>query len=787
MFRKFWTILTISMLVGGLYADDATTAGKNTTAAKPASDSAEFDKLVRPVITKSCVPCHNGSLASGSVNLVPFNKPATLTEHREGWERILLKIRTSEMPPKGSPRPPQETLDAVVQYLSDEFDRADRSIKPDPGRVTARRMNRSEYSNTIRDILGIEFRADEDFPTDDLGEGFDNIADVLSISPLLMEKYVSAAEKIAARAVGSVPLPKPVKSVYEANANNIRRVNVGTVEAVHRVDFDGDYDILVGMPGERGKDAKPVQLGFWMDDKLIHTVQVETKPSDLVYFSPFSDVTFRVSLPEGEHTLRAGFIDDTFINSVSETDYYKSKTNKYPATISVTGPFPAKGEKASRKRVFICDPKTGNACVEKIVSSLARRAYRRPVTKAETASLMKLVALARSNGEDVEQGVQLALQAMLVSPNFLFRVERNADPKDPLKIHRITDIELASRLSYFLWSSTPDEELLAAAEAGKLHDDAVLSAQVKRMLADPRSGSLADNFAGQWLEIRNLDSIKPDPDKFLSWGPELRNAMKTETKMFITNILRENRPLSEFLDARYTFLNERLAKFYGIEGVTGPEFRRVELKTSQRGGILTQASVLTVSSYPTRTSPTIRGRYILNNILGTPPPPPPPDVPALDASKVGSEVSLRKQLEEHRNNPVCASCHAKMDVLGFALESYNGIGKFRTVDGKFPIDSSGVMPGGKGFDNAAEMKAVLLEQMPDFSRCVIEKMMVYALGRGLQLYDRPTINGIQAKLKETDYRFQDIIFEVVRSLPFHSRRGELVSSKQGNSKEIAHR
>lgn len=785
MHRQLW-IFSVLIATGVLFAESAGTGAKSPV--KSTSDSVEFDKLIRPVISKSCVPCHNDAMASGSVNLVPFNKAATLADHRAGWERILLKIRTGEMPPKGAPRPPQQTVDAMVEYLTGEFEKADRNVKPDPGRVTARRLNRNEYSNTIRDLLGIDFRADEDFPTDDLGEGFDNIADVLSISPLLMEKYVAAAEKIAARAVGNVQLPKPVSAVYESNAHNIRRVDVSTVEATHRVDFDGDYDILIGMPGERGKDAKPVQLGFWMDGKLIHTVQVETKPSNLVYFSPFSDVTFRLSLPEGEHVFRAAFMNDDFISTLTEKSYYRSKENKYPATINITGPFASKGEKATRKRIFTCDPKTGGqACVEKIVSSLARRAYRRPVTKMETASLMKLVALAKQNGEGVEQGIQLALQAMLVSPNFLFRVERDQDPTDPSKIHRISDLELASRLSYFLWSSMPDEQLLQLAEAGKLHEPVALDAQVKRMLVDPRSSALAENFAGQWLEIRNLDSVKPDPDKFLIWGPELRTAMKTETRMFIDTILRENRPLSDFLDARYTFLNERLAKFYGIAGITGPEFRRVELATNQRGGILTQASVLTVSSYPTRTSPTIRGRYILNNILGTPPPPPPPDVPALDASKVGSEVSLRKQLEEHRNNAVCASCHAKMDVLGFALENYNGVGKWRTVDGKFPIDSSGILPGGKSFQTASEMKAVLLDQMPDFARCVTEKMMVYALGRGLQPYDKPTIKAIGAKLQPANYPFQSLIFEVVRSLPFQSRRGELVSRKDANSKEIAHR
>jgi hypothetical protein len=399
---------------------------------------------------------------------------------------------------------------------------------------------------------------------------------------------------------------------------------------------------------------------------------------------------------------------------------------------------------------------------------------------------MKLVALAEANGDGPERGVQLAIQAILISPNFLYRIERDPDPTDAARIHRITDFELATRLSYFLWSTLPDEELLDIAERGQLHEPAVLDAQVNRMLQDRRAAALVENFAGQWLELRNLDSVKPDPDRFLIWGPELKNAMRTETRMFLDYVLRENRPLSDLLDARYTFLNERLAKFYDIPGVTGPEFRRVELTTDERGGILTQASVLTVSSYPTRTSPTIRGKYILNNILGTPPPPPPPDVPPLDASKVGSEVSLRRQLEEHRSNATCASCHSRMDVLGFGLENYNAIGRWRAMDGKFPIDAGGTLPGGKTFTSPAEMKALLLDNLPDFARCVSEKMLVYALGRGLQPFDRPVVNQIDADWKADHYAFQDLIYGVVRSLPFQSRRGEAVTAKPKSvQKEVA--
>ncbi|MGH9426995.1 MAG: DUF1592 domain-containing protein, partial [Terriglobia bacterium] len=418
------------------------------------------------------------------------------------------------------------------------------------------------------------------------------------------------------------------------------------------------------------------------------------------------------------------------MKGLSEKDIYNNKKNKFLNSITFVGPFPAKVEKPSRKKILTCDPNTGAACVDKILSTLTRRAYRRPVTKAEVASLAKFVAMAKAEGQSVEQGIQLAIQAILVSPHFLFRIERDLDPNDPSKVHRISDLELASRLSYFLWTSMPDDELLSIAEAGRLRQPGVLETQVKRMLADERSSALADNFAGQWLETRNLDSITPDPKKFPEWGPELRDSMKTETRMFFESMLRENRPLSEFLDAKYTFLDERLAKHYGIEGVSGRTFRRVELTTDQRGGILSHASILAVSSYPTRTSPVIRGKYLLQNFLGAPPPAPPPDVPTLDEEAVGNAGSLRQQLEKHRSNATCASCHNRMDVLGFGLENYDAIGKWRTMDGKFPVDVSGTFPNGKSFSTPAEMKVLLQEELPDFARCIIEKMLTYSLGRG---------------------------------------------------------
>jgi hypothetical protein len=750
--------------------------------------AANFDSAVKPVLSGTCALCHNDRLSSGGLNINAFLTPNSITQYRDGWETILQKLRAGEMPPKGIPRPPDTQLQALIRYVEGEFEKDDRNSKPDPGHVTAHRLNRSEYTNTIRDLLAVDFRAERDFPTDDSGYGFDNIADVLTISPVLMEKYVDAAENIAARAMGADPLPKkPLEVQYHAKDKTIRRPDLSTIEATHRVEWDGDYIVRFGMPGERSADAKPVTLGFWMDGTLLKTLAVETKPSNLVYFDPYSEAEVRVYLPSGDHVFRTGFIDDDFVKSLPEKDAYNNKKNKYLSSMTFVGPFAANVEPASRRKILICDPKSGKACVEKIVATLAHRAYRRPVTHSEVASLVKFVTLAQSQGQTTEQGIELAIAAMLVSPQFLFRIERDPNPTDPREIHRISDVELASRLSYFLWSSMPDDELLNLAEANKLHEAAVLDAQVKRMLADPRAAALAENFAGQWLEIRNLDVVKPDPAKFPEWGPELRDAMKTETRMFFEYVLRENRPLSDFIDARYTFLNARLAKYYGISGVAGAAFRRVDLTGGQRGGILSQASVLTVSSYPTRTSVVLRGRYVLNNILGSEIPPPPPDVPALDESAVGTLMSLRQQMEKHRADPMCSSCHSKMDPLGFGLENYNAIGQWRTTDGKFPVDSSGTLPNGKSFKTPDEMRALLLTQLPQFARCLSQKMLTYALGRGLQPYDRRTLDTIDRNLAADGYHFQSMIFEIVHSAPFQLGRGDSAPDKDVKPREVAQR
>ena len=740
----------------------------------------EFESAVRPVLTQTCVQCHGEQRPAGGMSVTGLTSAESLVQHRDVWEAILRRLRAGDMPPAGTQRPDAAQMTAMAGYIERAFERADATVKPDPGRMTAHRLNRSEYTNTIRDLLGIRFRAERDFPADDSADGFDNIGDVLTVSPLLMERYLSAAERIAGWALATDNLPaKPLEIGYLAREQRIRRTDRSTIEAEHRVEFAGEYIVRFGLPGERpaveGFDAAPVTLGFWMDGTLLATQSIETKPSGLVYLNPYSEEEFRLYLPEGDHVFRAGFIDDGFVQMLPQSEAYSRQKNKFLDAIIFIGPFPSTSEKETRKKILTCNPESGRACVETIVTGLARRAYRRPPTRGEIDSLLRFVDLAKARGQSTEQGVQLAIQAMLVSPNFLFRVERDPDPRDPALVHEVSPFELASRVSYFLWSSMPDEELLTLAESGQLRDPRVLEAQVDRMLADPRAGAFAANFAGQWLETRNLDAIKPDPDKFKEWNPELREAMKTETTMFFEHVLRENRPVSDFLNANYTFLNERLAAHYGIEGVAGSQFRKVDLTTDRRGGVLSQGAVLTVSSYPTRTSPVIRGKYVLQNLLGMPPPPPPADVPLLEESAGPQAKSVREQLEVHRANPTCASCHRNMDPLGFGLENYDAIGRWRDTDGEFPVDASGVLPSGQRFTTAGEMRSLLLLQLPQFSRTLTDKMLTYALRRGLKPYDRRTAENIHRAVATDGYHFRTLVHQIVKSLPFQARRGEDVA------------
>jgi hypothetical protein len=745
---------------------------------------ATFDQTVRPFVTRTCVGCHNAKLSSGNLNLAGLMAAPNIASSRDTWETVFAKIKGGEMPPPAAPRPNPEQVAAVVDFLKAEFQRIDLAQKPDPGHVTARRLNRYEYTNTVRDLLGVTYRADQDFPADDSGYGFDNIGDVLSVSPVLMEKYLNAAERIASKSIGGDPLPKAVA------ARGLKRIDINTVEFTAHPEFDAEYNVRVRANGQRGDVAAPVTCQVWIDGVMVKTAEIDTRTTKVAKTSDMITPDFveiRQYFTEGPHTIRAAFLNDDFPKSLSDKDRFEIKKNKFLDSIEVVGPFESKIEKASRKRVLICDPTGGQACVARIARELAHRAYRRPVTQSEVAALVSVYDRARAKGYTSDQSVQFVIEAVLVSPHFLFRIEHNPRATDPNTTSKVSDLELASRLSYFLWGSMPDDELLRSAESGKLRTPAIFDAQIKRMLADQKSVSLADNFAAQWLETRNLDSVKPDPKKFPEWNDGLRDDMKTETRLFVQAVLKDDRPISDFLNANYTFLNQRLAKHYGIQGVTGPEFRRVDLTTDQRSGVLTQASVLTVSSYPTRTSPVLRGKYLLDNILGGAPPPPPADVPPIDEAAVGVKGTMRQQLEQHRENALCASCHARMDVLGFGLENYDATGKWRTKDGNFAVDASGKFPGGKAFVTPAEMKVLLTADLDDFARCLTEKLLTYALGRGLERYDKRTVAEITAKSAASGYRMQELIGEVVRSLPFQARRGEPVKSAASPKKEVAAR
>lgn len=737
------------------------------------SRSDAFTKNVQPFVAKNCYACHNDKARSGGLDLKSFQNTESVLGDRDHWEHVVEKLKAGEMPPKGIPRPDPADVIKVTNWIETEFARADKHMKPDAGRVTARRLNRVEYNNTVRDLLGINFRPAEDFPADDYGYGFDNIGDVLSLSPVLMEKYLAAAEKISKAAIFADALPK---ATVERQKNDTKDDEFETKRAFA---FDADYEFRAGMTGRRD----PQDMVFYVDGAALKTCPLSLDPDK----PRLCEV--QIHLRAGEHVLSTKLIRDDAMLATKPPEkpvpagVNKNVNKKPPAVdpridyIEVRGPYkpspPALSD--AERRIFVCGhPRGGHnsECARVDLASIARLAYRRPVTLQEVDGLVRFVEMAQKDGDSFEQGMRIALDAMLVSPNFLFRIERDAKPDDPTEQHRVSDLELASRLSYFLWSSLPDEELLRTAERGQLHKSGVLTAQVRRMLQDPKAAALVDNFGGQWLELRNLDSVKPDPDKFPEFTAELRDAARQETKLFFKEVIREDRSILDFIDGKFSYLNEPLAQLYGIPGVTGKEFRRVDLTGDERSGVLTQASVLTVSSYPNRTSPVIRGKWILENILNAPPPPPPPNVPSLDEAGIGVKGTVRQQFEAHRADPTCASCHMRMDPLGFALENYDAIGRWRTHEGKFPIDASGTMPTGKTFNGPAELKAILKSNPEIFTRALTEKMLTYALGRGLERYDRPVVDAIARRVAENHYHFSTLIMETVKSMPFEMRRGE---------------
>ncbi len=546
------------------------------------------------------------------------------------------------------------------------------------------------------------------------------------------------------------------------------------IETKYVAEYDAEYIVRVNLNGYRSSSTKPVTLQISMDGKPVKTAEVDVRMSAVNRQggnTQRQQQEVRVFLTANQHSFRAEFLNDDFVKDLGERALTNPHSNIFPESFEIGGPYAPAEPHPVQKKVLICDPATGITCVRRILATFAHHAYRRPPTDAEVAELMEICNEAKQSGYTVKQNLQFAIADALVSPQFLFRIERDPAPGTTA---RISDPELASRLSYFLWSSTPDDELLRLAEANQLHQTGVLDAQVKRMTADPRASAFAENFGGQWLQTRGLDAVKPDPAKFPEWNATLRDEMRTETRLFFEAVMRENRPITDFIDGRYTFLNENLANYYGIPGVTGSEFRRVELKDAdalRRSGVFTQASVLTVSSYPTRTSVVLRGKYLLETVLNEPPPPPPPDVPALDDATVGAIRSLRQQMETHRADPLCASCHLKMDVLGFGLENYDAIGRWRITDGRFPIDATGTFPDGTSFSGPAQMKALLRDHIPQFIRCLAEKMLTYSLGRGVESYDSAAVDELVKATASGDNRFQPLVLSIVHSLPFRQRHG----------------
>jgi mono/diheme cytochrome c family protein len=791
--RSFRSRIRLLAVIAALGVGVSTPTASGESDLPPNSLQA-FDSSIKPFLTKNCVLCHNAKNATAGLNLARFTTPESLWEDPAIWESVSHRIMDGTMPPKGLPRPPMEQRDAVLAWIRDGLEHLARNTKPDPGRVTARRLNRFEYNNTIRDLLGVDFKPAADFPADDAGYGFDNIGDVLSMSPILMEKYVNAAWDIAQRVVVA-PTDRLDSTVHRLSGEDVRRLGKKAQEAKGPLAFpiakeaefefpaDAEYEILVKVSDRRQIQESPGLVAVVVGDGKIQTFQTELRRDDENAPNEFG---YRTRVPAGKQILRAATVDEN-LNPFRYTDESGSDGIIDPNYFEVRGPF-GEARRAihdAHRKLFICTPKTKAeqpACAEKILSRLVRLAYRRPVTAEDLEPHLRLVAEARAEGFPFEEQIRFAVQSVLVSPHFLFRIERNVpnpsvSENEGENIRHLTPIELASRLSYFLWSSMPDEELLTAAENGRLQTREEMLAQVRRMLADPKASAFTSAFAGQWLRLRNLDQWQPDRDLFPEFDNSLRTAMKKETELLFESLLHEDGTIDDLLAGDFTFLNERLAKHYGIPGVEGEEFRKVSLKGTRRGGVLTHASVLTISSYPTRTSPVLRGVWLLENILGSPPPPPPPDVPELDSDGVGNAATLRERMERHRTDPTCAACHSKMDPLGFGLENFDAIGRYRETEGTLPIDTSGTLPNGVSFDGPDSMKRALLEQRRDIARNLAEKMLTFALGRGVERYDRSAVEELVASMESRQYRISTLVEEICWSMPFRMRRLEGDSRK----------
>src|SRR5215470_13507626 len=777
-------VLTGITLAMAALVPAATLQAQNSTS--PTSVASDY----RTTLQLYCVGCHSGPTPFAGLNLVPLDF-AKLEENGEIWEKLVRKLRARQMPPAGMPRPDEATLDGIVKFVESGRDRM-AEVKPNPGRTTLHRLNRTEYGNAIRDLLALEIDVADVLPADDIGYGFDNIGDVLSVSPFLLERYLATAGKISRAAVGDTTMPVQYQTYSVAHAlKQIDRMNEttpvgsrGGTAIRHRFPVDGEYEISVNLQRGRNEEVlgmnKERKLDLRLDDQQLSLFTIAANRN--VRFgagnSPDANLKVRLPVKAGTREIGATFLKDSVLQEGIIERTREDQVRTYfegVGTITIAGPYKVQGPgaTASREKIFICRPAARTeeqACAEKILSNLAHNAYRRPVTSEDMSQLMALYQQG-AQGAGFEAGVRLALQKILVSPDFIFRAEYDPAGAQPGSVNRITDIELASRLSFFMWSSIPDDELLAAAEGGKLSDKAVMAAQVSRMLKDPRSSELVKNFIGQYLYLRNVDRIIPDSGSFPNFDENLRQALGKETELLVDSTLREDRSVADLLRTDYTFLNERLAEHYGIKGIYGNEFRRVALADPRRHGLLGQASILTVTSYPNRTAPTIRGKWVLLQILGTPPPPPPPNVPSLKNDETTKNLTMRQRMELHRSNATCAACHRMMDPIGFALENYDGIGQWRENMGLgSAVDASGVLPDGTMFNGPAGLRDVLMSKKGMFVETFTEGLLTYALGRGVEEYDRPVLRQIMREAHSEDYRWSSIILGIINSAPFQMRR-----------------
>ncbi len=766
----------------------------NSAESASAQQQVRLTTPVKSVVNHYCLSCHDADVKKGGLDLQSLTL-SNVTQHPASWEQVIRKLQSRQMPPIGKERPDDKTYDAIVASLASTLDRAAEK-NPSPGRTeTFRRLNRTEYQNAIRDLLALDIDATALLPKDDASHGFDNVT-VGDLSPTLLNRYISAAGKISRMAVGAAQ-PRPGGDTFRLPPDRTQEEHVeglplgtrGGVLRPYTFPRDGEYEIQIRLTRDRNEEVEglrePHELEVLLDGARMKLFTIAPPGGDRNYEKVDAHLKARVPVTAGPHQLGVAFLKNPSSLLETKRQSYLARYNMHrhprlsPAIyqVSINGPYEstASGDSPSRRRIFGSQPmKPGeeDACAERILSSLSHRAYRRPITSADLQKPLEFYRKAKAEG-GFEAGIESALSAILVSPEFLFRIEQDPAGLAPGAAYRVSDLALASRLSFFLWSSIPDDELLATAERGELHKPKVLEKQTRRMLADYRAQSLVNNFAEQWLHLRNLESISPDLRLFPDFDDNLRQAFRRETELHFETMLREDGSVLALLKVDHTFLNERLAKHYGIPNVYGSQFRRVALdKNSERGGLLRQGSILTVTSYATRTSPVIRGNWVLGNLFGMAAPPPPASVPALKENTISDALPMRARLAEHRANAACASCHNLMDPVGFSLENFDAIGRWRTLEDGLPIDVTGGLPDGSKFAGVSGLEKNLLQHPDLFVGTLTEKLLTFALGRGIESSDAPAVRKIIHEALANDYRFSSVLLGIVNSAPFTMRNAQ---------------